>query len=231
MTDNNVTEIDLLEVLRSIKKHLLLIIILGVVFGGGAFAYAKFGITPLYKASVQLIVNTKGENSDKVTNDNINSAKNLVDTYAIIIKSNSVLKQVIDELDLDMSYSSLMNNISVSSVNNTQIMEVVVKNPSSERAGKIVSKIADIAPEIIVKKVDAGSCYVINDVEIGVNPVSPNIKRYAIVGVLLGMVLGCVIAVIRMLLNNTVIDENDIAKYLGMPVLGVIPEVSEELHT
>lgn len=60
-------------------------------------------ITPQYEASINMIVNTRRDNMATVTNDNITSAKNLVSTYAIIIKSNIVLNKVISNLGLTVS--------------------------------------------------------------------------------------------------------------------------------
>jgi capsular polysaccharide biosynthesis protein len=54
-----------------------------------------------------MIVNTRADSNGNVTTDNINSAKNMVGTYAIIIKSNRVLNEVIAQLDLDMEYEEL----------------------------------------------------------------------------------------------------------------------------
>ena len=45
-----------------------------------------------------MIVNTRQDTTSNVTSDQINSATKLVSTYSIIIKSDTVLQQVIDNL-------------------------------------------------------------------------------------------------------------------------------------
>ena len=42
---------------------------------------------------------------------------------------------------------------------------------------------------------------------------------------LLGAVVVCGILVLAHLLHNTVVDDEDVQKKLGLPVLGLIPEV------
>ena len=73
-------EIDLLELLNAIKRHILAIIITTVVFAAAGFGYSAFLITPMYEASVNMIVNTRSEGATNVTNDNITSARNMVNT-------------------------------------------------------------------------------------------------------------------------------------------------------
>ena len=78
--------INLREVLSIIKANVAWILLAAIVFGIAGFIYTKVTTTPQYEASINMIVNTRTNVNDTVSNDNINSAKSLVSTYAIIIK-------------------------------------------------------------------------------------------------------------------------------------------------
>lgn len=220
-------EIDLLELFHALMKNIVMIIVTTVLFAAVGFCYSKFLIVPQYEASVNMIVNTRSEGATNVTNDNITSAKNMVSTYAIIIKSNTVLNQVIDNLQLDMKYGQLAEKIEVGSVNSTQVMRVAVQDADPQLAKQIVEQIADIAPGVIVEAVEAGSCKVISDVEVGEDPVSPSVKKYFAIFAMVGLVLSAGLVVLKELLSNYIEDDADVAKHLGLPVLGVIPEVED----
>ena len=184
-----------------------------------------FVLTPRYQASVNLIVNSRQDGNASITSDNINSARNLIDTYAVIIKSNIVLNDVIEQLGLDMTYRQLLACISVDGVGSTQIMSITVTNEDPALAGKIVQAIAETAPDVIVDKVEAGSCKVVSDVEITSNPVFPQTKKYVLIAALGGIVAACGILVLDHLLHDYIVDSEDIQKKLELPVLGLIPEV------
>lgn len=219
-------EIDLLEILSLLKKHLLSIILVAIIFGLLGFFGTEYFITPQYEASVNMIVNTRSENTGSVSTDTINSAKNLVSTYAIIIKSNTVLNQVISDLDLKgMSYDALESKVSVSAINDTQVMRIAVQDADPDVARKIVKEIARISPNEIVDAVEAGSCKVVSQVRVSSTPVSPNPTKNTAIAALLGAVLVIAIVIIKSLLENYLVDDEDIQKYLGLPVLGVIPEI------
>lgn len=195
--------IDLSELLRLLWSHVLQIVAVGLVAAVISFLVCTFALTPRYQASVNMIVNTRQDNTTTVSNDNITSAKNMIDTYAVIIKSNLVLNDVIQRMGLDMTYSQLADSITVGSVNSTQIMAITVTNENPGLAGKIAQTIA----------------------EIDTTPVYPQTKKTMLLCALAGMVAACALLVVNHLLHNYIVDDEDVQKKLDLPVLGFIPEV------
>lgn len=217
---------DLWELLLQIKKYLWLFILSMVLFGSAGWGVSKYLLEPEYESSVMMIVNTRIDQNQLVTNDNITSAQNLVATYSIIIKSNTVLEQVIDDLNLKMNYGELNANVSVSAVDNTQVMKIAVVDHSKSRSREIVRSIAAIAPDIIVDNVEAGSCKVISHVITHDQPVSPNILKNTMLMAALGAMIAIGLIILFTLFKiKRIVDEVDIQNYTNLPVLGVIPEI------
>lgn len=234
MTNNNYNSsnngrFDFMELLSEIKRKLYVIIIFVLVAGLAGFLISKYLITPKYEAAVNMIVNTKQDNTNTVTNDNITSAQKLVDTYSIIIKSNTILNQVIDNLDLDTDYDKLVEDVSVEAVNETQIMRVAVRNSDKDLAVKIVEQISEIAPDAIVETAEAGSCKVISQVMASEDPVYPNTVRNIEIAVILGLIVSLAIIIISTVTKvKKIVDDEDVENYLDLPVLGVLPEIGGE---
>ena len=106
-------------------------------------------------------------------------------------------------------------------------MKVAVKDPDPELARKIVKEIAKISPEEIVDSVEAGSCKVVSQVRVPTDPVSPSLKKNVVIAAAAGFVLVVAIILLKSFLENYIVDDDDVQKYLGLPVLGVIPEIEE----
>ena len=217
--------IDLMEIARLLWAHIVQIVAAAVAAALICLLVCMFALTPKYQASINMIVNTRQDTTTTFTNDNFTSAKNLISTYAVIIKSNTVLNEVIDTLDLDMTYGQLYGMVSVTSVDDTQIMKVAVTDIDAKRAGEIAQTIADIVPDVLVEKVEAGSCKTVSDVSVNPNKVFPQTKKYVVMAGLLGAVAVCGVLVLAHLLHDTVVDDEDVQKKLGLPMLGLIPEV------
>ena len=217
----------ILELMQTLKDKIALIMIATVAAALAGWAVSSFFVPRRYEASVNMIVNTRTDMNTVVTSDNISSAQNLVDTYAIIIKSNKVLNSVIDELDLNMSYEELSRQISVDAINRTQVMKIAAQCSDSRLAEQIVHTISQIAPAIVADAVEAGSCKVVSDVYSSQKPVSPNIPRTTILFGALAFLLMCAIVVLRELFNDYIVDDADMEKKLGISALGVIPDVED----
>ena len=218
-------EIDLLQLARMLLENVKYIVIATIIMGVIGFVGSKFFITPIYEASAKMIVNTRHDQNQSVTNDQLNSAKNLVDTYAIIIRSRDVLNKVIAELNLTESYSQLAGCVSVRAVNDTQVMQVKVQHENRETALAIAAKILEIAPAIIVETVEAGSVKPVEQAYAGYEPVSPSAVKNAILLAMAGFVFVFAVIVIVFLLDNTYKTDLDIQNEFKLPVLGVIPTV------
>lgn len=216
--------IDLLEVLNAVRQHILAIILTTLVLAAAGFGVSKFLMTPMYQASALMIVNTRQDITSNVTSDQINSATKLVSTYSIILKSDTVLNQVIENLGLNMDYQQLANRVTVSAVDDTQVMKVTVTSDNPEWARQVCEQITQISPDVILEAVEAGSVKVISKASISPEPVSPNVSRNTARGAVAGLVISVGIVFLMVLLDNTINNEEDVSKYLDLTVVGVIPE-------
>ena len=215
MENEEYDTIDLLEVLNAVRQHIAVLILCTLATAIAGFAITHFLITPQYESSALMIVNTRQDTTSTVTSDQINSATKLVSTYSIIIKSDTVLQQVIDDLGLSLSYSDLKGRVTVSAVDDTQVMKITVRSNNPEWARQVCDGITEA--------VEAGSVKVISQASYSDVPVSPNIKKNTMLGAMVGLVLCLGVIFLQVILDNKINTEEDVAKYLDMTVVGVIP--------
>ncbi len=224
--------IDLREIIFLLRNNAISIVASALVCALLGFLVTTFLITPQYEASATMIVNSQqNQSAANITNDMITTAKNLVTTYGIVVKSDTVLQQVIDQLNLDMTYEELQSKVAISAVDSTQVMRIAVQDANPAQAKAIVGKIVEIAPEIVRAAVEAGSVKVISDARVGDEPVSPNKMMNTAIAGLLGLALSVGAIFVKEMLNNTFKNDDDIQRHLGFTVLGVIPYVDMEAGT
>lgn len=216
--------IDLLEVLEIVRQHILVVILVTVLAAAAGFGVSRFLMVPQYEASALMIVNTRQDATANVTSDQINSATKLVSTYSIIIKSDTVLQQVINNLGLSLTYPHLQDRVTVSAVDDTQVMQITVRSDNPEWARQVCEQITQISPDVILESVEAGSVKLISQAAANPDPVSPNVMRNTAVAGLLGLVLTLGVIILREMLDNKIKSEDDVRKYLELPVIGVIPD-------
>ena len=215
----------ILELLMTLKEKLALILAVTILAAALGWGVSAWLMPKKYEASVNMIVNVRTEIVGVVTSDSISSSQDLADTYAIIIKSNKVLNRVIERLGLEMSYEELSKQISVDPIRNTQVMKIAAQCDDAQKAALIVQTISEIAPDIVVDAVEAGSCKVVSDVYTSSKPISPNITKNTCIAAMLSCMAVCSLVVLWELFQDYIVDDIDLERKLGITALGVIPDV------
>lgn len=224
MNDRNSKMISMQELFGLLRKYLLLILAAGLIGGALTFCVCRFLVAPVYEASAKMIVNSRQDQTAPVTNDQITSAQNLVDTYAIIIRSQPVLDPVIQTLNLPTTFEKLAAKVSVTPVNETQVMKIAMQSKDPAEALQIVQEIVSICPDIIIDAVEAGSVKTIEPAYLASKPVAPHTNLFTLLAAFLCMFAVIVVVIIRFLTDNTYKTEMDLRIDLELPVLGVIPD-------
>ena len=218
--------LDLMELLYRFRRYWIIIVICGILAAAGAFVYTKLGITPLYEASCRLIVITRVDANDNVTQDQLSSGETIIATYKEILLGRGFLERVRDKLgysESEMSYAALRSRVSVANVSGTQIMQVSVRDPDANRAYRIADAIYSQAPGYIKDKAKIGASEQLEKPQMPTGTVYPNWKRNTAFGLLIGLVLPMVIITLKMVFENTYKTDADVKMDLDLPVLGVIP--------
>lgn len=163
--ENGEYEISLLEILGAIKKHIFLIILCFALGLGAAFLYLTH-TDSVYSAKATVMVNpiSNASSIDSLLNLGANNSK--IDTEVQLITSESNLREALQRLDLskytspsgqpysakDFEKVELKKMVTVSTVNNTNIVTVSVKDTSplfaADYANSIMASYSDLLSDI-----------------------------------------------------------------------------------
>ncbi|MBC8574096.1 YveK family protein [Jingyaoa shaoxingensis] len=219
-------EIDLLEIfylLKSKWKEIFLALLVGALIFG---AYHTFLVKPSYQADASIYI-TNTESALSFSDLQLSSA--LTDDYANIIKSRTVLNRVIEELDLNLDYKQLAKLVAVSNPDSTHIVDIKVTCDDPEMSRNITNALLNISVSQIYQIIGSGEPTVIDySVAEAVQDVTPSLFKYLAIGGFLGACVACAIFILQMLMDGTMKTEEDIDKYLHLPVLATVPYYNEK---
>ena len=221
-------EINLIPLLKEILKKSWIIAIVGATFAVVFFSVSKLTIKPTYRCNFTAYVNNQHmkTNDGYLTNSDLMASKELVKTYSEILKSRTVLMKAAENLGLNMSYAQLQKMVTTEIQNETEIITVYVVNVDPQTAYDLANEIAKISPQYMANVVEGSSMKVIDYPVYSSVKFRPSYFRYALFGLLAGVILVIVILIIRFYSDDTVKNENDVEERFGIPILGVIPDVN-----
>lgn len=234
---NNTKDLEQIDIKRMIEvvlDRIVSIVVITIIFGLLSFALSEFLIVPKYESSITMYVNNRrnaSENSmeTKTMTSDITASQMLVPTYIEMIKSDSVLQEVADEIKEKtgekFTVKKIKEMITAEAVSNTEIISVSVKTTDSRMAREIANTIADVAPDKIQKFIELSDVRIIDRAKISTSPVSPNVRNNTILGALLGFVLSISFILLRELFDVRVKSVDDLVSSFQFPVLGTIPEI------
>ncbi|WP_027954849.1 YveK family protein [Halobacillus kuroshimensis] len=225
--------ISLKEIFEVIKKRVWLIV--GLAAGAAVISalITLFVLTPTYESSSQFIVNQSNnqEQSAQYNYDEIRTNVELINTYNVIIQSPKILDQVADELNLDMTASTLSNKISVSNAEQSQVVNVTATDENAMLAADIANTTVEVFKQEIpqlMNGVDNINVLSTADVEPNPTPVSPNTALNIAIALVVGLMLGVGLAFLLEYLDNSIKSETDIEDALGLPVMGVVSTITSD---
>ena len=229
MEDNSVNkEYDLKQLLGMIwdgKWIIVIFVLLGFILG---WVYVQFFVTPVYTATVKLILTKDEDELDKqgLTTSDVNLNDKLIETYKVIAIDDSIINEVISNLNLDMTNANLKKEIGISAQTNTQIININVTDENPSLAASIAEELAEIFPKKIkeIYKVDNLQRLNKDKVEKPMSPSNIHNRRTILIFMAGGLVLALVIIILKNTLKSTISTSKDIEDSTGLLVLAELPE-------
>ena len=216
--------ISLQEILKIIKKRLLLIISLTIVAVVIAVALSFYFITPIYQANTQILINQKGSSEGMYSWSQIETDIQLINTYNDIIKSPVILSKVIEELKLDTTLEEFTKQLTLSNESNSKVLNIEVEDSNPEQAANIANITAEVFKEQVPSLMNVDNINILSAAKVSENPspVKPNKTLNIAIGAVVGIMLGIGLAFLLEILDTTIKDEKDVEEILGIPIMGIV---------
>ncbi|POH60797.1 polysaccharide biosynthesis tyrosine autokinase [Arthrobacter glacialis] len=214
-----------LLILRRNWIVIVTLVLVGLLVGGFTAIMTK----PVYRAATQLFVATQSSGSvqDLQTGNSFIQAR--VSSYVKTALTPTVLEPVIATLGLDTTPQQLAKRVTASSDLSTVLISIAVEDRSPVQAAAIAQAVANsliVAVDRLEMPTNGGDSpvkiSVVTPASAPLAPSSPNMKIYLVVGLMAGLALGIVAALLRTTLDSRVRSERDLAPLTSSPVLGGI---------
>ena len=211
-------EIDLKELFLMFwkrKAEIILIIAIFIVIG---FIYTSVFTKPMYTSSTTLVLagtnDEDSENQTSITTTDLTLNSKLVSTYSQLVKSNKVVRQVISNLGID---------ISVSSVSDTELIKITVTTDNSKYSADIANETAKVFTSEVGEIYNINNVHVVDEAEESETPSNINHKKDVIMFTAIGLVIAFAYVIVASMLDTTVKTEEEVERLVNLPVLASIP--------
>lgn len=225
---NRTDEIDLLELFYALRKRWKAILAATLAGGIIACAISMFLIRPVYTSTSSVLILTKETTLSSLAD--LQMGSQLTSDYEVLITSRPVLEDVIKNLNLDLTEKELADLITVNNPNDTRILEISVDYTSPTGARDIVNGLVNVSTEFIGDMMEGIPPKIIEEGEVPDRKTSPSIRKNTMIGLLLGFILSAGAVTAMMLMDDTIKNEEDVERYLGLSTLASIPDRKDYIN-
>lgn len=225
-------ELDLKELLTLFWNKKVTMLLIVAVFIAIGIIYTIAFVTPMYTSSTSLVLATSQDSSksNTITTTDITLNSNLVSTYSEIVKSKKVVRQVISNLGIDIEEDTLRKNIAVTSVKDTELIEISVSDMYASNAAKIANEMAKVFIDEVEGIYNIDNVYILDEAEPDDMPSNVNHIKDVIIFTFIGIVVAVMYVLVLNMLDTTIKTAEDIERQFKIPVLASIPLYSFEIE-
>jgi capsular polysaccharide biosynthesis protein len=218
--------LDLRDFSRILQKRLKLILIITITCTLISGILSFFVIKPTYQAQATIIVGKPQATEKNNTQYNdVMMYQNLVKTYAEIAKSRAVAQKAVDKLNSNLSADQFSKIISVTPAQGTQILTISATSKDPKEAAQIVDTVSSTFIDES-KKVfpTGGDIQIMDTAKVPEGPIKPKKVLNVAIAFFIGLMASVGLAFILEHMDSTIKTEDDISRYLDLPVIGIIPK-------
>lgn len=227
--NTHMEEMDLKELFNMFWSKKIQIILIILIFGIIGFIYTIEFITPMYDASTTLVLVSSADETvstnTMITATDVSLNSKLVATYSELIKSKNVLREVISNLNTDLEEDILKNYITVSAVEDTELIEITVRNEEPSNAAVIANEIAEVFTDKVKEIYNINNVQIVDKAEISSEPANINHTKDIIMFASIGLVIAIIYVIVANMLDTTIKTAEDVETAYNIPVLVSIPMI------
>jgi capsular polysaccharide biosynthesis protein len=205
-------EINLQELFNVIKRRFLAIAVITILAGIVGMILNNTSIVPLYQSSSRIIIGADEESRK---------------TLQVIVRDASILDLVVKELNLSKSAEALAGQISVASVEGSQVVSISVVDTDPEQAAIIADTTAKIFQEEVPKIVGQDYIRSLSKAKVNPLPINPKSNNKVFMAIIGGLVVGVGLAFLLESLDDRIRSEKEIESMLGVQVLGRVSKMNK----
>ncbi|MED4651722.1 YveK family protein [Bacillus pseudomycoides] len=209
------------EFMQVLKRRFLIIILTTICTSGFIIISSMYLMKPIYQYSTQVLAGSLGVEKEENPVNRVQDNKQLALSYMDIIKSPYIMIGVKEELKLARSSYDLLQQVSVTNRNDSQIITISVKDSNPQLAKKIAQSVAKQSISKFKDYANVNRLNILNDsgVTEEAELLFPKPKFIIAISIIISFFAGIGLAILREHFDDSTYNNREL-EYLGLPLLG-----------
>ena len=160
--------------------------------------------------------------TDGISQYEIESSRALSMTYMEILRGRSFLESVSADIGYKYSWRDISGMISISSVNDTELLSLNITSYSAEDSYIICKSILDKAPAKMLSIFKRGDVEIIDDANMPLIPSKVGLTKMMLIGIVLGFIVAFAIVILIQMYDTRIRNSEELSFRYKISILGEI---------
>lgn len=229
MENRNEMEFDLVQMIRYLFRRCWIILLVMAVFASVGNYISESRLIPTYTSNCRIYVYRDPQDDKGVDYNGLLLANQMANDCKILITGVNVSQKVVERLGMNVSPSYISSRLSVTSQDNTRILQINYIDSDPNRAVAVLDMVCEVAAEEIQRTMKVESVSVIYGAQMPAGPNPNSVQRDTLLAGAAGAALALAVLVVLFLLDDTMRNDDDVDRYLGLSTLSAVP-ICDELN-
>ena len=212
-------ELSLEKVVRLVRKNLIFVLAVTILFTAGALGFSAFVLDPVYTCQVKFSLKV-----EDATILDFTRLQNLVYDVVERIKSDAFYEMASQASGGKYTPRQIECSMTFSAVDEATVFTAKVNGATPQEAYDLACLLEKVAPVFFDNR---GEVYAIDPLiyaKLPTAPSSPNVVTNTVLGFVMGALLSCCIVVAVHYFDRRIRSEQDVVEAFSLPVLGIVPD-------
>lgn len=227
---NEELTLDLRDLFYILQKRFKLILIITATCTLISGILSFFVIKPTYEAKTSIVIGkTDGGAADKnqYNYNDVMMFQKLVKTYAEIGKSRAVAENASVRAK-NVTADQIQKMVTVTPQADTQIIQFQIENNDPRQAYIIINAVSEAFIQEAKRIYPSGNIQVMDNAKVPEKPIKPKKVLNVAIAFFIGLMASVGLTFVLEYMDSTIKTEDDISRYLDLPVIGIIPKNMEQ---
>ena len=209
------------------RKRWWVVVLMMIALTAASVVYSLMQ-QPVYESSIKILVGQDRGIAEHPVN--VSGLLALTKTVAEAVNSRSIAQAVIEQENLRADPGTLLDNLEVVAIEETQFVAVSYRDSDPQRARRVANAVGDVFSTRFAEENETGSfitATVWEPAGPAGAPISPRSLRNGLLALMIGAVLGTGLAFLLEFMDDSWRSPEEAEQVSGVPTFGVIPPVTE----
>ena len=209
-----------------VNRKLIILCIIFLVFIEIGYLYSFFCVPQVYQSTARILLIPEVTSEVEKSSLKASARPTSMNVYRKQVTQSDILKQVIQNLELEKTESELTKQIQVKVEKDTYILAIRVTDRNPEQAMKIAQETANVFLNKMKETYHFEQTGIVDGAKLPTKSSNTHYQHMLVFGALGILVSALYIAVVYHL-DDTIKTEKEIEDYTNLPLLGMIPKESK----